>query len=203
MIKVNNVSKQIKHNQVLKNINLELEFGKAYLLHGHNGCGKTMLLRLLSDLIRPTSGEVLKKEGLSYGVLIEKPGFLGNYSARYNLEYLAAIQNKIADSEIDVALERVNLLNDAKHKVKTYSLGMKQRLGIAQAIMENQDVLLLDEPFNALDEDNLNRVLEILKEERKKGKLIVVAAHNLPLEISDFFNVKIKLNNGQVKEIVA
>ncbi len=202
MIKVNNVSKQIKHHQVLKDINLELESGKAYLLHGHNGCGKTMLLRLLSDLICPTSGEVLKKEGISYGVLIEKPGFLSNYSARYNLEYLAAIQNKIGESEIDMALERVNLLNDAKGKVKTYSLGMNQRLGLAQAIMENQDGLLLDEPFNALDEDNLSRVLEILKEERAKGKLIVVAAHNLPLEISDFFDVKIKLNNGQIKEIV-
>lgn len=201
MIKLIEVSKEIKNHRVLNQINLEFEKGKAYLLHGHNGCGKTMLLRLLSDLIRPTSGEVIKEPNLSYGVLIEKPGFLLNETARYNLQYLASIQHKISNKEIEETLERVNLLADANRKVKTYSLGMKQRLGIAQAIMENQEVLLLDEPFNALDEDNLHQMLQILKEERAKQKLIIVAAHNLPQEVLELFDVKIKLNNGQVKEI--
>lgn len=201
MIKLIEVSKEIKNHRVLNQINLEFEKGKAYLLHGHNGCGKTMLLRLLSDLIRPTSGEVIKEPNLSYGVLIEKPGFLLNETAPYNLQYLASIQHKISNKEIEETLERVNLLADANRKVKTYSLGMKQRLGIAQAIMENQEVLLLDEPFNALDEDNLHQMLQILKEERAKQKLIIVAAHNLPQEVLELFDVKIKLNNGQVKEI--
>lgn len=199
MIKLNAVTKKLKGKVVLDNISVTFEEGKLYLLCGHNGSGKTMLFRLLCDLLTPTSGTIEKSE-YTYGVMIETPNFVLHETARQNLKFLASIQKKIGMKEIEKSLEEVNLLDEIDIKVKNYSLGMKQRLGFCQAVMENPDVLLLDEPFNALDDEHfdliLNRILEM-----KKDKIIVIAAHGFDTEKYPVFDQVITLNNGKVTQI--
>lgn len=202
MIRVKNVSKKLKDKFVLQDINLEFEEGKMYLLQGHNGCGKTMLLRMLCGLISPTSGEVCNDVGYDYGVMIENTSFIEEKTGFYNLKYLASVKKKISDEQINGMLEKFDLYSAKDQKVKKYSLGMKQRLGIIQAIMENPKVILLDEPFNALDEKNYNKMLEQLEKEKESGKIIVIAAHMIQTEVLQFFNQKIVMDAGTVKEIV-
>lgn len=202
MIRVKNVSKKLKDKFVLQDINLEFEEGKMYLLQGHNGCGKTMLLRMLCGLISPTSGEVCNDVEYDYGVMIENTSFIEEKTGFYNLKYLASVKKKISDEQINGMLEKFDLYSAKDQKVKKYSLGMKQRLGIIQAIMENPKVILLDEPFNALDEKNYNKMLEQLEKEKESGKIIVIAAHMIQTEVLQFFNQKIVMDAGTVKEIV-
>jgi len=198
MIKVNNVSKKIKRRTILEDITLQFEQGKMYLLRGHNGSGKTMLLRLLCGLIKPDTGTVEQKD-YTYGVLIENPQFEQHETARENLNFLASIQKKIGKDEIETSLAKVNLLKHADEKVKTFSLGMKQRLGLSQAIMENPDVLLLDEPFNALDDKHFELIIELLQE-WKKDKIIVIAAHGFDYEKYPIFDEVILMNDGKISE---
>lgn len=194
MIELNNYHKVIKGKHVIGPISYTFEDGKLYLLTGHNGCGKTMLLRALCGLINPNAGDCSMSKPYTFGVIIENPSFMDNETALYNLQYLARIRNKIKNSDIDEALKRVNLFEYRNNKVKTFSLGMKQRLAICQAIMENPDVLLLDEPFNALDSENYDVVLELIKSMKNKDRIIVVAAHGVNnLSIYDEI---IKLENG-------
>lgn len=196
MIKLINVNKEIKGHKVLKDISLNFEKGKIYLLKGHNGCGKTMLLRLLCSLISPTKGTV-EKSDYTYGVIIENPTFIEHESARTNLNILASLKKVIGKKEIDENLKRYNLYEHAEKKVSKFSLGMKQRLAICQATMEDPQVLLLDEPFNALDEKNLEIVVSYLKE-IKKDKLIVIAAHGIDGNIETLFDEVILMNDGNV-----
>ena len=196
MIKLVNVTKEIKGHKVLKNISLNFEKGKIYLLKGHNGCGKTMLLRLLCNLISPTNGTI-ENSNHSYGVIIENPTFIEHASARTNLNILASLKKVIGKKEIDENLKRYNLYEHAEKKVSKYSLGMKQRLAICQATMENPQVLLLDEPFNALDEKNLDIVVSYLKE-IKKDKLIVIAAHGIDGSLEALFDEVILMNDGNI-----
>jgi ABC-2 type transport system ATP-binding protein len=199
MISLLNINKQIKNENVLTHISHTFEEGKLYLLRGHNGSGKTMLLRMLCDLIKPTDGEIKKKD-YTYGVMIENPTFIEHETARSNLKFLASIQKRIDDTEIDLYLKKVNLSDVADKKVKSFSLGMKQRLAFCQAIMEDPDVLLLDEPFNALDDMNLEMMISTLKE-MKKNKIIVIAAHGFNLAENTLFDEVITMNNGQIKEV--
>lgn len=201
MIEVKSVSKTIRNNEVLSNINLNIKKGKAYLLRGHNGSGKTMMLRLLCGLIKPTTGTLKADQDYSYGVMIETPAFIENQSALYNLKYLARINNKISLKEIYSSLRQVQLYEHRNEKVNRYSLGMKQRLGLCQAIMENPDILLLDEPFNALDDDNYQNALHLLSELKTEGKTLVVAAHDQELIQSPLFDEVIILEDGRIKEV--
>jgi len=196
MIKLESVTKNIKGQDVVKDISLTFEKGKLYLLRGHNGSGKTMLLRLLCGLITPTSGKIEKDE-YSYGVIIENPSFVEHETARQNLDFLASIQKKINMKGIEEAVEKVNLLDVIDTKVKKYSLGMKQRLAFCQAIMEEPDVLLLDEPFNALDDEHFELILNTIKE-MKEDKLIVIAAHGFDLDKYPIFDEVITLNSGKI-----
>lgn len=161
VVRLEDYCKSFKSAEVLKNINLTLESGKVIGLKGKNGSGKTMLMRAISGLILPTSGKVYindKELGRhisfppSIGILIENPSFISNYTGFKNLKILASIQNRISDDEIRDAIRKVGLDPDDKRTFKKYSLGMKQRLGIAAAIMERPDIVILDEPINALDE---------------------------------------------------
>lgn len=179
MVEIINASKTLKGKPVLKNINFKPEKGTIYGLEGHNGSGKTMLLRLLCGLLKPTTGTVNIDKNTSFGVMIETPGFMFSESALNNLKYLADINKKIGEKEIDEVLSRVGLADSKKIKTKKFSLGMLQKLGIAQAIMENPDVLLLDEPFNALDDESCKNVKEIIKEQRDRGAAIVIVSHEL------------------------
>ncbi|MGE8057067.1 ATP-binding cassette domain-containing protein [Bacillus mycoides] len=186
-LKVNGISKKIKGQMILNDINLELSKGKIYGFKGKNGSGKTMLFRALCGLIRTTEGKVEidgKKLGgeisfpESVGVIIEYPGFLPNFTGYKNLKMIAEINGKIGENEIKNMLSAVGLNPDDKRKFKNYSLGMKQRLGIAQALMEEPDLIILDEPTNALDSDGLNLVKKLLLEMKKKNKLILIASHD-------------------------
>ncbi|CEK36218.1 ABC transporter,Methionine import ATP-binding protein MetN 2,cytochrome c biogenesis protein CcmA,ABC-type Na+ transport system, ATPase component,lantibiotic protection ABC transporter, ATP-binding subunit,ABC transporter [[Clostridium] sordellii] len=205
-IEIKNLSKKIKKNTVLNNINLELQKGKIYGFRGINGSGKTMLFRAICGLITPTEGEIIINNKIlhkdisfpeSVGILIENPGFLPNYSGKKNLKLLADIKGIIREGEIDKILNLVGLDCNDTRKYKQYSLGMKQKLGIAQVLMENPDLILLDEPTNALDEKSVQNVLGIIYEEKQKGKTILIASHdNYTLEkISDEI---INIENGKI-----
>jgi ABC-2 type transport system ATP-binding protein len=196
MISMINYSKSIKNKVILSDIDLNFEEGKIYLLTGHNGCGKTMILRAICNLIKPTSGSIKKDKDYSFGAIIENPSFLDNETAFYNLSYLSKIKGIIKKSEIEDALKKVNLFEHKSEKVKTYSLGMKQRLGICQAFMENPDVILLDEPFNALDDENNNIIKELLKKLKTENKIIIIAAHGL--ENTEMYDCIIKMNSGKI-----
>ena len=184
---VKSATKYIKKALILDDVNIQLTGGKIYGLKGPNGSGKTMLMRLLCGLIRPTSGEVWidgKKLGKdmdfpeSVGLLIENPAFLPNYTGYENLELLAQIRGKIGAEEICQSLLEVGLEPDDPRKYRKYSLGMKQRLGIAAAIMEKPDLLIVDEPTNALDDSGVEQICTILRRERERGALVVIACHD-------------------------
>ncbi len=200
MITFINYSKSIKGKSILDNINFKFDEGKIYLLTGHNGCGKTMIIRAMCNLMRPTSGEVKTDKNYLYGAVIENSAFLENETALYNLKYLSRIRNVIGTEQIENALRLVNLYEFKDKKVKTFSLGMKQRLGICQAFMENPDVILLDEPFNALDADNEQIIINLLLNLKRQKKIIVVAAHGI--EDTSIFDCIIKMNNGKIVEIL-
>lgn len=186
-IVIEHASKRIKDVLILSDINIKMHGGKIYCLQGPNGSGKTMLLRLIAGLIRPTSGDVTingKRLGKdidfpqSLGLMIENPAFLPNYTGQRNLMLLAGIQKRIDDNQICNALSSVGLNPLDKRKYRKYSLGMKQRLGIAAAIMEKPELILLDEPTNALDQQGLEEICEVIRKERNRGALIVIASHD-------------------------
>lgn len=186
-VRIVNATKMLKGKMVLKNITLSLNPGKIYGLLGRNGSGKTMLIRLISGLICPTEGEVYvfgKRLGKdtdfpdSIGLTIENVGFWPQYTSMECLQLLASIRKKIGVEEIRKALSLVGLDPDDKRKYYQYSLGMKQKLAIAQAVMEKPDLIMLDEPTNSLDDVSVQSVRDLLKEERNRGALIIVASHN-------------------------
>ncbi len=199
---VSNVTKKIKGKIILDNINLELVSGRIYGFVGENGSGKTMLFRAISGLMRLTSGQisvdgqVLHKDisvlpGL--GIIIENAGLYPELTGLDNLRQLAKINKKIDDEQIKEAIIRVGLDPDDKRTFRKYSLGMKQRIIIAQAIMEKPDILMLDEPTNALDENAVNIVRDIIDEERKRGALVLIASHNkedIKLLCDEIYRVK-------------
>lgn len=186
-IQITNATKIIKKAVILKNVELELESGRVYGLQGPNGGGKTMLMRLIAGLIRPTEGQVRidgKQLGKdmdfpsSVGLLIENPAFLPGYTGLRNLELLAQLQGRIQTEQIRKTLADVGLDPDDKRKYRKYSLGMKQRLGIASAIMEQPELILLDEPTNALDETGVDQISQLIRRERDRGALVIMACHD-------------------------
>lgn len=187
IIKVDKVIKKFGSDIALSNVSIEFERGKIYGIIGRNGAGKTVLFKTMIGFLKPTSGRVIvdgKEIGKdtdfadNIGIIIETPGFLSSYSGYKNLEYLASIKNMIGEKEIKESMERVGLDPNSKKKVGKYSLGMRQRLGIAQAIMENPDILILDEPMNGLDNQGVEDVREILLNLKDEGKSIILASHN-------------------------
>lgn len=185
-LQLKNVSKKIGKVNIIKNVNLNLEKGHIYGLWGKNGCGKTMLMRLISGLVFLSDGEIIiggetLGQDISFprsiGALIENPGFIPSYSGFKNLKLLASIQNKISDEEIEKTMQVLGLNPHEKKKVKKYSLGMQQKLGIAAALMEEPDLILLDEPTNALDEQSTKILKGLLFEHKKRGALIIVSCH--------------------------
>lgn len=186
-ITIKEVTKWIRKKLILDQVNMRLVSGKIYGLQGLNGSGKTMLLRLIAGLILPTEGEVwidgkqLGKEmdfPPSMGLMIENPAFLPNFTGLKNLELLAEIKGKAREEEIRQAILDAGLNPDDKRTFSKYSLGMKQRLGIASCLMEKPDLILLDEPTNALDEKGVDEICKIIQREKERGALIVIASHD-------------------------
>ncbi|WP_096549729.1 ABC transporter ATP-binding protein [Ureibacillus thermosphaericus] len=187
LIELRNVSKSFKGLSLFENLSVSFEKGKIYGIVGHNGSGKSVLFKMMCGFIFPDQGSVIvngeelgknKRFPEGFGIIIDKPGYLGDKTGFENLRYLADIQNKISDEKIKEILEKVGLSHTIMQKVKNYSLGMKQKLAIAQAIMEDQDILLLDEPFNGLDVDSVENIRDLLKSLNNQGKTIFLTSHN-------------------------
>lgn len=207
-LEITDISKKIGEDNVLSGITLSMEKGKIYGLQGKNGCGKSMLMRVICGLVLPSSGEV-KIDGKtlgkdisfpqSVGVFIEKPGFLDSYSGFQNLLMLASIKGNVGGTEIKEVLKRVGLQDVMYKKYRKYSLGMKQKLGIAAAIMEKPDLIILDEPSNALDQKSEEVLWQIVREEKERGALIIISCHTAAVleKVSDEI---FKMDMGQIKE---
>ncbi|MBQ1901092.1 MAG: ATP-binding cassette domain-containing protein [Lachnospiraceae bacterium] len=187
-IEVQKIKKIINKNVILDDISVEFVSGKIYGIKGKNGSGKTMFLRALCGLTRINAGKIIidgKYLGQDMdfpervGFLIEYPGFPGGLNAFDNLKVLASIKKCVSDEDIRDTISRVGLENDAKKKYRQYSLGMKQKLGIAAAIMEKPELILLDEPMNGLDDDAVMKFKTILQEEKERGALIIIVSHDL------------------------
>ncbi|WP_416326214.1 ATP-binding cassette domain-containing protein [[Eubacterium] hominis] len=204
-IKLENVGKTIKGQLIFQNVNVEMKSGNIYGFVGYNGCGKTMLLRIISNLVKPTEGVVMLNEKPlltlksmpKIGIVLEKPEFFNELTGYENLEMLSKIRNEIQKEDIMNAIKKVGLLTQDNKKVGKYSLGMRQRLGIAQAIMEENDILILDEITSGLDEDGVKLIYDILKKEKEKGKIIIITSHN-KMDIEELCDETFKFNNGTV-----
>ena len=185
-LEIKNLSKVFKNNIVIDNVNIKMESGKIYAFIGRNGSGKSVLLKIICGFYSPSKGKVLL-DGLDITeeqlflndtrALIEHPSFLDNLSGYENLKVLAQIQNKIGDDEILKSLDDVNLLEQKDKKYSTYSLGMKQKLGIAQVLMEDPKIMIFDEPFNGVEEDTVKKIREKLCQLKNNGKIIIIATH--------------------------
>lgn len=206
MIIIENATKKFGTQTVLNNVLLTLEDGKIYGFVGQNGCGKTVLFKSICGFIyldRGTitvDGKVIGKDIdiiKDAGIIIESPGFLPNYSAFKNLKFLTMIKDNIGDEQIKSTLISVGLDPESKKVVGKFSLGMRQRLGIAQAIMENPHILILDEPMNGLDKRGVEDIRKILMDLKKKGKLILLASHN-PLDIDILCDCVYELDAGTI-----
>lgn len=184
---VTNISKKIKRNVILSNISLHLKSGNIYGFVGPNASGKTMLFRALSGLMKVDSGEIRLDEKVlkkdidilpNLGIILENAGLYPEFTGMENLEMLAKVNKKVQREEIENTIRRVGLNPADKRLYRKYSLGMKQRIVIAQAIMEQPDILMLDEPTNALDENGIDKIRHIILEEKERGALILIASHN-------------------------
>ena len=191
IVSMENVSKSFGSECVLRNVSCTFEAGKIHGIIGKNGSGKTILMKLMCGLTLPTFGEVrVRGQRIGkdvdvppdIGALIDAPGFLSYHSGRKNLRYLAQLNRKINDDGVRAAMERVGLDYTSKKLVGKYSLGMRQRLGIAQAIMENPEILLLDEPMNGMDKQGSENIRQLILELRAEGKTIFLASH-IPQDI--------------------
>lgn len=207
-IEIKNLSKIINDINILNDVNVNFQSGKIYGIVGKNGSGKTMLFKAICGLINITGGEIkvfdeVIKDGAfpkETGIIIENPGFLPQYSAFKNLKILASINNKLSDDDIKYFIELVGLNPKDKRPVKKFSLGMKQRLGIAQALMEKPKLLILDEPMNALDEEGVNLVRKLLLELKEQSVTILLASHNRE-DINQLCDYIYKMENGVLTNI--
>lgn len=203
---VTNISKKIKRNVILSNISLHLKSGNIYGFVGPNGSGKTMLFRALSGLMKVGSGEIRLDEKVlkkdidilpNLGIILENAGLYPEFTGMENLEMLAKVNKKVQREEIENTIRRVGLNPADKRLYRKYSLGMKQRIVIAQAIMEQPDILMLDEPTNALDENGIDKIRHIILEEKERGALILIASHNKE-DITLLADQVFYINNGNL-----
>ena len=208
-VELKNVTKIIDGNEILNHINCSFQQGNIYGIRGKNGSGKTMLLKAISGLVRIDEGEInvggqVLKKGNEFpedvSALIENPGFIGNYSGFKNLKILARIRNRISEETIVSYMERFQLDPYSKKKVKKYSLGMKQKLGIIAAVMESSKLILLDEPTNALDEESIHIFNEMVIEEKKRGNTVVITSHDFE-ELKSMADYIIEMENGKIIKI--
>ena len=202
-IEIQNINKKFKNNMVLQNINLTLHGGKVYGLKGRNGSGKSVLLKILCGFYRPTKGNIfyneksLQDSSIRIRALIEKPTFFPYLSGFENLQLLAKLEHLIDNQRILQSLELVGLSNDKDKNFSKYSLGMKQKLGIAQAIMEPSDLLILDEPFNGIDVQSVQVLKKHIKELSNNDKIIIVTSH-IQDDLAELCDEIIEIENGKI-----
>ena len=209
-IKLSDITKTIKKKTVLDNINLEMHAGTVTGFNGINGSGKTMLMLKITGLIRPTSGSVyiddkeLHKDisfPPSVGALLENPAFIDGYTGKENLKLLAGIKGLVTDDEIDEILDFVGLSNAKDKKYKKYSLGMKQRLGIAAAVMEKPEIVILDEPTNSLDSEGVEMVKSLVRREKERQSLVIIACHEYEI-LKSLSDIIYSIEDGKIIDVV-
>lgn len=205
-ITIDSVGKQFRDKKVLQDISLECKKGEIVGIVGHNGCGKTVLFKCVCGLLRPTSGTIQLDDKVlgkdvdmlpSCGVIIEEPAFIGRYSAIKNLRLLYMVNQKKNENKLREVLTTVGLDPDSGKRVSKYSLGMRQRLAIAQAIMEDPEVLVLDEPMNGLDHNGVAQMRELFLKLKEEGKIILMASHNKE-DIEVLCDVVVSMENGRI-----
>lgn len=205
IVKLDNISKSFKHQPIINNINITFKPNKIYGIIGRNGSGKTVLLKMICGILKPDSGKILfdnedyiNKFGVpkSTRALIESPEMINDLSGFENLKLIASIKNEIDDKQILKTLEIVGLKNEEYKKYKNYSLGMKQKLGIAQVLMEDADLIILDEPFNGLDDKSANNMRNLIKS-LKANKIIIVATH-IKDDIENLIDDLYKIDGGNL-----
>lgn len=206
---VKDLSKKFKKVTILENINMKFESGKIYGIVGRNGSGKSVFLKILCSFYKPTTGEILY-DNVNYNsnnnfppsvrALIENPTFFPDLTGFENLKLLSSIQNKIGDEEITKTLDQVNLLSEKDKKYSEYSLGMKQKLGIAQVLMENPDIMIFDELFNGIEEKTVEKIRNILLELKNQNKIIIVTSH-IKEDIDVLSDEVYKFDCGRVERV--
>lgn len=202
MIILNDVSKKLDDNVILNNVNIQIEEGKIYGFVGRNGSGKSVLFKLIVGLFLPTSGTIKYENVNIYKdvrALIEKPNFIDELSGLDNLKLLASIQNRISNKDIEDIMKQLNIYNDKDKKYSKYSLGMKQKLGIAQVFMENPKYMILDEPFAGLDDESVKKLRTMLINYKKQGVTILLSSHikeDIDLLADEIYEVK----NGTIEK---
>ena len=205
-IEIKNVNKVINKVEILKDVSANLESGKIYGFVGINGSGKTMLMRCICGLILPSlgevsiDGEIIGKDidfPRSVGVLIENPGIIPYYNGFENLKEISSIKGKVSDDRIREVLEEVGLDPDDKRKVRKYSLGMKQKLGIALAFLENPDLIIIDEPYNALDTASREKLTKMIMNAKNRGALVIVSCHDQNI-IDNIADEIVEIENGEI-----
>lgn len=206
MLKIRDLSKRFKRRVIFENVNLDLKRGNIYGFVGANGSGKSVFFKTICGFLRPEKGSILIDDmeigkNIDFlpelGVLIEKPGFIEEYNQLDNLRYLARINNKIGEREIKDSLEAVGLDIANKDKVKNFSLGMRQRLAIAQAIMEGQKIIILDEPFNGLDKEGVKQIKTLIKGLKSPDRLILLTSH-IPGDIEELSDCIFEFSDGNI-----
>lgn len=210
IIELENVSKSFKGVILFESIKMNIEKGKIYGFVGPNGSGKSVLFKMICGFIFPEEGTIFvnnqeignskNRFPKNVGIILESPGYIANKTGFENLKDLSLIRNKISDSTIKKTMEIVGLNPDSKQKVKNYSLGMKQKLAIVQAIMEDQEILILDEPFNALDENSVNKTRSLLRSLKTEGKTILLTSHNND-DINSLCDYVFRINNKKIEQI--
>lgn len=178
MLKVNYIKKSFKQNTVLEDINLEINKGECLYIHGKNGCGKSTLFKIICDIIQTDSGTIKKKPDTYIGALIENPGFIENESLRFNLEFLASINHHYNEERIRKLCHMYSLDYDSSSTLKNHSVGMRQKAGIIQAVMEDQNLIFFDEPTRGLDEESIIAFENMVNTLVESGKSIVIASHD-------------------------
>ncbi|KHF29882.1 putative ABC transporter ATP-binding protein YbhF [Anoxybacillus sp. BCO1] len=211
IISLRNVSKSYKGLTLFQHVNLNVEKGKIYGIVGPNGSGKSVLFKMICGFVFPDEGTIIvngveigksKRFPDNLGIIIERPGYIPNKTGFQNLKELAMIRGRISDNKIFETMEMVGLQPTAKQKVKHYSLGMKQKLAIAQAIMEDQQILILDEPFNALDAESVNRIRGLLLDFKNEGRTILLTSHNQE-DIDILCDYVFRINSYKLEPVVS
>ena len=208
-VRIKEIEKKFGKNKILNNISLEMESGKIYGIVGYNGSGKTVFFKCLCGFLKTDAGEIWINEQCMHrnidllnnaGIIIEEPSFLEKKSAYQNLKYLYMIRNKVDKDSLYEVLEKVGLDPKSTKKVGKYSMGMKQRLAIAQAIMEDPEILILDEPFNGLDKDGVKEMRTLFLKLKEQGTLMILASHNKE-DIDALCNEVYEMDKGKLNRI--
>ncbi len=201
MIQMSDVSKSLENETVLNDITIEFREGNVYLLTGHNGSGKTMMLKMICGLLEPSKGKIIRDRNYSYGVIIENPNFFENETVASYMKLITKYNSSISWEEVEQYLKIFGLYEQRDKKIQHFSWGMKQRLALCQVVMKNPDVLVLDEPFNLLDSENYDEALNLMRDYKRQGKIVIIAVHGADEDLMKLVDRRIIMENGGIKAV--